>query len=162
MLGDFMGAPEKDGIAAEVLHEIKQPLLGLKAYLQMVRDEPNRPIPVTLLLAQVERIEQIVGDFHRLTNDRPAPLTQLKLSGLLERASGVVFGELPRCDEPAPGGPAIKAVVADLLADFRGPVLFGLPSGHTDGACMTLPFGVRARLISRPAPALIIEEKAVA
>ena len=89
-------------------------------------------------------------------------LTQLKLSGLLERASGVVFGELPRCDEPAPGGPAIKAVVADLLADFRGPVLFGLPSGHTDGACMTLPFGVRARLISRPGPALIIEEKAVA
>lgn len=75
-----MGAPEMDGIAAEVLHEIKQPLLGLKAYLQMVRDEPSKPIPVTLLLSQVERIEQIVGDFHRLTNDRPAPLSHLKLS----------------------------------------------------------------------------------
>jgi CheY-like chemotaxis protein len=75
-----MGAPEKDGIAAEVLHEIKQPLLGLKAYLQLVRDDPTRAIPVTLLLAQVERIEQIVGDFHRLTNDRPAPLNTLKLS----------------------------------------------------------------------------------
>lgn len=80
MLRARMGAPEKDGIAAEVLHEIKQPLLGLKAYLQMVRDEPTKAIPVTLLLAQVERIEQIVGDFHRLTNDRPAPLTVLKLS----------------------------------------------------------------------------------
>ena len=80
MLRAFMAAPEKVGIAAEVLHEIKQPLLGLKAYLQMVRDEPNRVIPVTLLLAQVERIEQIVGDFHRLTNDRPAPLSLLKLS----------------------------------------------------------------------------------
>jgi CheY-like chemotaxis protein len=80
MLRAVMGAPEKDGIAAEVLHEIKQPLLGLKAYLQMVRDDPARPIPVTLLLAQVERIEQIVGDFHRLTNDRPAPLSPLKLS----------------------------------------------------------------------------------
>jgi muramoyltetrapeptide carboxypeptidase len=88
-------------------------------------------------------------------------LTQLRLSGLLGRASAVVFGELPRCDEPAEGGPAIKAVVADLLADFRGPVLFGLPSGHTDGACMTLPFGVQARAITRPEPGLIIEEKAV-
>jgi len=88
-------------------------------------------------------------------------LTQLSLSGLLSRASGVVFGELPRCDEPAKEGPAIKAVVADLLADFRGPVLFGLPSGHTDGACITLPFGVQARVISRPGPALIIEEAAV-
>jgi len=89
-------------------------------------------------------------------------LTQLRLSGLLSRASAVVFGELPRCDEPGEGGPAIKAVVADFLADFRGPVLFGLPSGHTDGACMTLPFGVQARLVSGPEPALIIEEAAVA
>lgn len=81
MLRAFMGAPEKDReIAAEVLHEIKQPLLGLKAYLQLVRDDPSRPMPVTLLLAQVERIEQIVGDFHRLTNDRPLALTQLKLA----------------------------------------------------------------------------------
>ena len=89
-------------------------------------------------------------------------LTQWRLSGLLARASALVFGELPRCDEPAEGGPAIKAVVTDLLADFRGPVLFGLPSGHTDGACMTLPFGVQARVVSRPEPALIIEEAAVA
>jgi muramoyltetrapeptide carboxypeptidase len=89
-------------------------------------------------------------------------LTQLRLSGLLSRASGIVFGEMPRCDEPAEGGPAVKAVVTELLADFRGPVLFGLPSGHTQGACMTLPFGVRARVASRPEPALIIEEAAVA
>jgi muramoyltetrapeptide carboxypeptidase len=87
-------------------------------------------------------------------------LTQLRLSGLLARAAGIVFGEMPRCDEPADGGPAIKPVVAELLADFNGPVLFGLPSGHTDGACMTLPFGVRARIITGP-PALVIEEAAV-
>src|SRR6185295_11897069 len=33
-------------------------------------------------------------------------LTQLRLSGLLGRAAGVVFGELPRCDEPGGAGPA--------------------------------------------------------
>jgi muramoyltetrapeptide carboxypeptidase len=89
-------------------------------------------------------------------------LTQLRLSGLLSRAAAIVFGELPRCDEPADGGPAIKAVIAELLSDFGGPVLFGLPSGHTDGACMTLPFGVRARVVTGADPALIIEEAAVA
>lgn len=88
-------------------------------------------------------------------------LTQLRLSGILARASAVVFGELPRCDEPGDAGPAIKAVVADLLDGFPGPVLFGLPSGHTGGACVTLPFGVRARVVTTPAPALIIEEAAV-
>jgi muramoyltetrapeptide carboxypeptidase len=89
-------------------------------------------------------------------------LTQLRLTGLLARASGVVFGELPRCDEPGGGGPAIAGVVADLMADFHGPVLFGLPSGHTDGACMTLPFGVQARVDAGAEPALVIEEAAVA
>jgi muramoyltetrapeptide carboxypeptidase len=89
-------------------------------------------------------------------------LTQLRLSGLLSRASAIVFGELPRCDEPVEGGPAIKAVLADLLAEFRGPVLFGLPSGHTNGACMTLPFGVQTRVVTGGEPAVIVEEAAVA
>ena len=89
-------------------------------------------------------------------------LTQLRLSGILSRASALVFGELPRCDEPGDGGPAIKAAVADMIEGFSGPVLFGLPSGHTTGACLTLPLGVRARVVTTPSPALVIEEGAVA
>lgn len=88
-------------------------------------------------------------------------LTQLRLSGILARASALVFGELPRCDEPG-GSPAIRSVVADLLADFPGPVLFGLPSGHTTGPTLTLPFGVRGRVVAGPRPMLVIEEAAVA
>jgi muramoyltetrapeptide carboxypeptidase len=89
-------------------------------------------------------------------------VTQLRLSGLLGRAAGVVFGELPRCDEPGGSGPTAREVVAGLFADFPGPVVFGLPSGHTNGACLTLPFGVRARLVTDPRPAVVIEEAAVA
>ena len=87
-------------------------------------------------------------------------LTQLRLSGRLARASALVFGELPRCDEPG-GDPAVRAVIADCLADFPGPILFGLPSGHTTGPTLTLPFGVRARVVTGPSPSLIIEEPAV-
>jgi muramoyltetrapeptide carboxypeptidase len=89
-------------------------------------------------------------------------LTQLRLSGILSRAVALVFGEMPRCDEPGDGGPSIRAVVADLTDGFPGPVLFGLPSGHTTGPCLTLPLGVAARVVTTPSPALIIEEAAVA
>jgi muramoyltetrapeptide carboxypeptidase len=89
-------------------------------------------------------------------------LTHLRLSGILSRASALVFGELPRCDEPGNAGCAIKAAVADMIEGFPGPVLFGLPSGHTTGACLTLPFGVQARVVTAPGPALVIEEAAVA
>ena len=44
-------------------------------------------------------------------------MTQLRQSGLLGRASAVVFGELPRCDEPS-GEPTARGVMADLFADF--------------------------------------------
>jgi len=88
-------------------------------------------------------------------------LTQLKLSGLLGRAAGVVFGELPRCDEPG-GGPLARDVAADVLADFPGPILFGLPSGHTTGPSLTLPFGVQARVVAGTKPELVIQEAAVA
>ena len=52
--------------------------------------------------------------------------------------------------------------MADLFADFPGPVLFGFPSGHTAGPAMTLPFGVRAASSASPRRGSIIEEAAVA
>jgi muramoyltetrapeptide carboxypeptidase len=87
-------------------------------------------------------------------------VTQLVQTGLLTRASAVVIGELPKCDEPS-GEPTARAVMADLFAAFPGPVIIGFPSGHTIGAAMTLPFGVTARVVSSGTPRLIIEEPAV-
>jgi muramoyltetrapeptide carboxypeptidase len=87
-------------------------------------------------------------------------LTQLRFAGILERAGALVFNELPRCDEPG-GSLAARDVVIQLTQDFQGPVLFGLPSGHTDAATLTIPFGVTARIDTRGRPGLIIEESAV-
>ncbi len=97
-------------------------------------------------------------------NERPyridRMLTQLRLAGVLARASAIVFGELPGCDEPG-GEPGARAVIADLLRDFPGPVLAGFPSGHTRGPAVTLPLGVRARVVGGPRPIVAIEEAAV-
>jgi muramoyltetrapeptide carboxypeptidase len=87
-------------------------------------------------------------------------LTQLRLAGLLDTAAGVVLGEFVGCNEPS-GEPAARAVLAELFAGFPGPVVYGFPSGHTIGPALTLPFGVRARLIATERPRLIIEEAGV-
>jgi hypothetical protein len=52
-------------------------------------------------------------------------------------------------------------MIAGAMAGFRGPVLFGLPSGHSSGATVTLPLGVRAIAIADRRPRLVIEEAAV-
>jgi muramoyltetrapeptide carboxypeptidase len=98
-------------------------------------------------------------------NERPYRvdrlLTQLRQAGVLGRARALVCGEMPGCDEPD-GAITAKDVVADVARAFCGPVLWGLASGHTSGAALTLPLGVRARVVANPAaPALVLEESAV-
>jgi muramoyltetrapeptide carboxypeptidase len=97
-------------------------------------------------------------------NERPyrldRMLTQLRLAGILSRASGIVFGEMRGCDEPG-GEWTARDTVNELLRDFPGPVVFGFPSGHTTGPCWTLPLGVRVRLLTGPRPGIIVEESAV-
>jgi muramoyltetrapeptide carboxypeptidase len=88
-------------------------------------------------------------------------LTQLRLGGVLGAAIAIIVGELPRCDEPG-GDPTARETIADLLSDFPGPVLFGFPSGHTAGPAITLPLGVRVRVIADAHPHVVIEESAVA
>jgi muramoyltetrapeptide carboxypeptidase len=98
-------------------------------------------------------------------NERPyridRMLMQLSLSGLVARAGAIVFNELPGCDEPDGSVRAVDTIRA-FLKDFDGPILAGFPSGHTPGAAITLPFGVRATVVAQGTPALIVEEAAVA
>jgi muramoyltetrapeptide carboxypeptidase len=97
-------------------------------------------------------------------NERPyridRMLTQLRLSGVLERASGLIVGEMRSCDEPD-GRITARDVIARLTKGFNGPVVFGFPSGHTAGPCWTLPLGVTVSLVTRPHPAVLVEEAPV-
>ena len=97
-------------------------------------------------------------------NERPYKvdrlMTQLRLGGVLGRAAGLVFGEMRGCDEPG-GQCAVLEVLHEVTRDFQGPVLFGFPSGHTTGPCWSLPLGVHVRVMSDPAPSILIEESPV-
>jgi len=87
-------------------------------------------------------------------------LTQAAQAGLFARAVAIVFGEFPGCDEPG-GNPAIRDVLRDFTSDFRGPVLFNFPSGHTAGPTWTLPLGVEVEVVAQPTAAMRILEAAV-
>ena len=54
-------------------------------------------------------------------------LTHLKTAGKLRGLRGVIFGQMPGCD---PGDGLLQEVLADVLHDVEGPILFGFPSGH--------------------------------
>ena len=97
-------------------------------------------------------------------NERPYRLdrllTQLRHAGVLTRAVALVFGEMPGCDEPD-GSMSAQDAIARSVRDFSGPVLVGLASGHTPHPAITLPLGVRARVLGGAQPALTMTEAAV-
>ena len=88
-------------------------------------------------------------------------MTQLRLSGVLARASGLVFGEMRGCDE-ASGSPTARDVLEAFISDFDGPVVVGFPAGHTRGPAWTLPLGVRVCVEATSRPCVRVEESPVA
>lgn len=149
-----MGELEPEGIEAVRPGEVSGPLFG--GTLTQLLASLGTPFAFDPPAGHVLFLDEVGERPYRL--DRM--VTQLRQTGLLARASGVVVGELPRCDEPG-GELAGRAVMAELLADFPGPVILGFPSGHTTGPTVTLPFGVRCRVVSGPRPRLVVEEAAV-
>lgn len=73
-------------------------------------------------------------------------LTQLRLSRRLEGVRGMVFGEMPGCQQHPEQGYRLQEMLRDWTADLGVPVLFGFPSGHTVSRALTIPLGVRARV----------------
>ena len=73
-------------------------------------------------------------------------LTQLRLAGLLDGVRGIVFGEMPGCEQHPDQGYTLQEMLRDWTSALRVPVLFGFPSGHTRSKGLTLPLGALARL----------------
>ncbi|MFQ5580305.1 MAG: LD-carboxypeptidase [Nitrospiria bacterium] len=67
-------------------------------------------------------------------------LSYLKLLGKFNHVRGIIFGEMPGCRPED-----LPEVILDILGEFRGPILFGFPSGHGKGTA-TLPLGVSMHL----------------
>ncbi|HWX55355.1 MAG TPA: LD-carboxypeptidase [Verrucomicrobiae bacterium] len=74
-------------------------------------------------------------------------LMQLRLAGKLDRVRGIVFGQMLDCVQPGKQDYTLPQVVMRVLKDFKGPVAFGLRSGHVSAGNITLPLGVRAELV---------------
>lgn len=89
-------------------------------------------------------------------------LLQLRESGALAGVRGIVFGDMkgcaPRLDEPY----RLEDVLLEALEGLDLPVALGLSSGHTSSPAVTLPLGVRARLVCGDGASFEVLEPAVA
>lgn len=88
-------------------------------------------------------------------------LMQMKMAGKFEGVCGIIFGEMLNCVQSADQPYTLQEVIRRVISDLKIPVAYGLRSGHVSRQNITLPFGVRARLIAGVEAKLEIMENAV-
>jgi muramoyltetrapeptide carboxypeptidase len=88
-------------------------------------------------------------------------LLHLAQAGKFGRVRGVVLGEFPDSEPPAGSSVTMRDVCRRVFGAMGIPVVFGAAIGHTPRPMLTIPLGVRGRLISSGAGKLEILETAV-
>jgi len=87
-------------------------------------------------------------------------LVHLRYAGHLEKAHGIVFGDMSQ-NVPEAEYALLEKAILHALAEFKGPIAIGLRSGHVDAPNITLPLGIQAELDLTAAPRLTYLESAL-
>jgi muramoyltetrapeptide carboxypeptidase len=72
-------------------------------------------------------------------------LLHLRYAGLLEKVTGVVFGDMRQCTSPEEYD-YLESALLHALRDFEGPIAIGLRCGHVGTSNITVPLGIEAKL----------------
>ena len=75
-------------------------------------------------------------------------LMQLKLAGKLDKVRGLIFGEMIDCMQAAYQDYTLQEVIMRIVGELGMPVIYGVKSGHVSSNNITLPLGIRAKLIA--------------
>ena len=70
---------------------------------------------------------------------------QLRLSGVLERISGLIVGQFADCEDDEQMGCTLMESIAQVVKGYDYPVLFGFPAGHV-AYNLPLVFGAEAKM----------------
>lgn len=115
--------------------------------------------PYELLRSPSDDVILFIEDIGEKPYQIERMLSQWRAAGKLDRVRGIVFGEMLNCVQPG-ARYTLRDVLLRVLADFPGPIAFGLRSGHVSRANITLPVGVACELDCNSAATLTIKEPA--
>lgn len=111
--------------------------------LCLICDSIGTPNPIDIE-GRILIIEDVDEDPHRID----AMLTHLLNSGIIQKAAGIVFGEMTRTDErngEGIGGKPWREIVKERFGGLGIPIIHDFPFGHNKNM-LSLPLGVRAKL----------------
>jgi muramoyltetrapeptide carboxypeptidase len=88
-------------------------------------------------------------------------ILHLKQAGKFAGVRGIVLGDFPESEAPEGSAVTVADVCRRILGPLRIPIVYGAPIGHTTRPMLTIPLGVRAKLMASGEGRLEILEPAV-
>ena len=88
-------------------------------------------------------------------------LRHLRQARVFAGVTGIVLGDFPDCDPPLAGSPIVPEICMQVLGPLGIPIVYGAPIGHTRRPMLTVPLGVKAKLLAKGEGTLEILEPAV-
>ncbi len=88
-------------------------------------------------------------------------LAHLRQAGKFRHVRGFVLGEFPESEAPPGSEFTVRDVIRRILGDLGVPIVWNVPFGHTPRPMLTLPLGVRTKLVVEGRERLEIQEPAV-
>ena len=84
-------------------------------------------------------------------------LNQLRLSGKLQEAKGIILGDFNNCETENPEENLIlEQIINDQIKSIGKPTIYNLQAGHCN-PMLTLPFGVKVRLNADKKELIVLE-----
>jgi muramoyltetrapeptide carboxypeptidase len=87
-------------------------------------------------------------------------LRHLDQAGMFAKVQGILLGDFPDSDPPSSSSPIVPEICAEILDPLDVPIVYGAPIGHTKRPMLTIPLGVRAKLVAKGEGTLEILEPA--
>jgi muramoyltetrapeptide carboxypeptidase len=123
--------------------------------LSLIADTIGTPYEIDLK-GKILFIEEIGEEPYQI--DRM--LTQLRLSGKLKEAEGIILGDFNNCVAKTlkyDDSLTLKQVIEDIIKPIERPTIANLRAGHCE-PMVTLPFGVKAKLDANKKELTILEK----
>lgn len=120
--------------------------------LSLIVDTIGTPYEIDLRgkILFIEEVGEDLDNIDRMIN-------QLRLSGKLHEAEGIILGDFKNCDSSEyEDSLSLRQIFNDHIKATEKPTIFNLKAGHCDPT-LTLPFGVKARLDADKKELVILE-----
>lgn len=80
-------------LASSIAHEIRNPLTSIKGFVQLLKNEVNKPLYIDTTLNEIHKIEDIIQEFIEFSNPHTSRFEKVDITSLLRQVHKLLYSQ---------------------------------------------------------------------